>query len=344
MDETNLPIPSDYGPFLEDLKERIRSAQVRAAVAVNSELVTLYWNIGRRILVAQQAQGWGTKVVERLAADLRSEFPDMKGFSPTNLRYMRSFAEAWTNEQIFQQPVGKLPWGHNVVLIDKVKDPETRLWYAQHTIEHGWSRNVLVIQIESRLHERQSKALTNFDRTLPPPQSDLARQITKDPYNFEFLSLQGDAEERALEKGLVAHIQKFLIELGTGFAFLGSQYPLEVDGDDYFIDLLFYHVKLRCYVVIELKTGKFKPEYAGKMNFYLAAVDDLLRHPDDAPSIGLILCKEKKRIAVEYSLRNSSSPIGVSGYQITEALPDTLKASFPTIEQIEQELSKETEE
>lgn len=343
MSDSVPSLPSEYEPFLEELKARIRSAQVKAAVSVNRELVLLYWTIGRQILSAQETQGWGAKVIERLADDLRSAFPDMKGFSPRNLKYMRSFAEAWPEPEFVQQLVAQIPWGHNVRLLDRLSDPVLRTWYAQQTIQNGWSRNVLELQIDTKLHERLGAAITNFDRTLPLPQSDLARQITKDPYNFEFLTLQADAEERAIEKGLVAHIQKFLLELGVGFAYVGNQYPLEVDGEDYFIDLLFYHLKLRCYVVIELKAGKFKPEYAGKMNFYLSAVDDLLRHPDDAPSIGLILCKEKKQVAVEYSLRNTSTPIGVSGYQITETLPDEFKASLPTVEEIEQELRNSPE-
>jgi len=335
----SLPIPADYGPFLEDLKERIRSAQLKAAVAVNRELVLLYWSIGRRILAAQGAEGWGAKVIDRLGADLRSAFPEMKGLSPRNLKYMRAFAEAWPDEPIVQQVVAQIPWGHNVRLLDQLSSPEQRLWYVRHAVEFGWSRNVLVHQIESRLYERQGKAITNFERALPAPQSDLAHQLLKDPYNFEFLTLEQDAKERALERGLVDHIRKFLLELGAGFAFVGNQYHLEIDGEDFYIDLLFYHLKLRCYVVIELKTGKFKPEYAGKLNFYLAVVDDLLRHPDDAPTIGLILCKEKSQVAAEYSLRNMAAPIGVSAYKITEALPDTLKNSLPTIEQLEKELS-----
>jgi predicted nuclease of restriction endonuclease-like (RecB) superfamily len=336
MDDRALTIPAEYGPFLEELKERIRSAQVRAVVAVNRELVLLYWNIGRRILAAQQAQGWGTKVVERLAADLRSEFPNMKGFSPRNLKYMRAFAEAWQEEELLQEALAKLTWSHNITLLEKLPSRELRLWYAGHAVEYGWSLNVLVHQIESRLFERQGKSITNFQRLLPAPQSDLAHQLLKDPYNFEFLTLQKDAEERELEKGLVAHIRKFLLELGAGFAFVGNQYHLEVGGEDFYIDLLFYHLKLRCYVVIELKTGKFLPEYAGKLNFYLAVVDDLVRHKDDAPTIGLILCKDKNHVVAEYALRGTTAPMGVSAYQIMEAI----KGSLPTVEEIEQELSE----
>jgi predicted nuclease of restriction endonuclease-like (RecB) superfamily len=258
--------------------------------------------------------------------------------------YMRAFADAWPDEAIVQQAAGQIPWFHNCVLLDKIKDTDQRLWYARATIENGWSRNVLVIQVESKLYERQGKATSNFERSLPAPQSDLARQLLKDPYNFEFLAVQQDAEERAIEKGLVDHIQRFLLELGAGFAFVGRQYHLEVDEEDFYLDLLFYHLKLRCYVVIELKTGKFKPEYAGKMNFYLAVVDDVLRHPDDAPSIGLILCKQKGKIMAEYALRNMTTPIGISEYKITEALPDSLKGNLPTVEQLEAELANDADE
>jgi predicted nuclease of restriction endonuclease-like (RecB) superfamily len=342
-DKLATPLPAGYDDLLTDLKQRIRTAQVRAALAVNQELVRLYWSIGADISRRMQEQGWGSKVVDQLSADLRREFPDMQGFSPRNLRYMRSFAEAWTDAPILQQVVAKLPWGHNVRLLDYLDTPEERLWYAQQTLEHGWSRNVLVHQIESRLYARQGKAITNFDRALPAPQSDLAHQLLKSPYNFEFLTLQQDAEERLLEKGLIDHIRKFLLELGQGFAFLGSQYHIEFDDEDYFLDLLFYHVKLRCYVIIDLKSGRFKPEYAGKMNFYLAVVDDLLRHPDDKPSIGLILCKEKKALTVEYALRNTATPIGVSEYLITEALPEEFKMSLPSVEQLEAELARSEE-
>lgn len=328
-----------YEELLHELKEQVQIAQVRAALAVNSELVLLYGRIGARISQRIRENRWGAKVVDQLSADLRRAFPGTQGFSPRNLRYMRSFAEAWGDETILQQVAAKIPWFHNCILLDKVKDDAERLWYAQHTVEHGWSRNVLVHQIESNLYARQGKAITNFERALPSPQSDLARQLLKDPYNFDFLTLQKDAEERELERGLIDHIRKFLLELGAGFAFLGSQYHLEFDDEDYYLDLLFYHVKLRCYVIIELKNGKFLPEYAGKMNFYLNVVDDVLRHPDDAPSIGLILCKEKKALAVEYALRGTRTPIGVSQYQFTEKLPEALKSSIPTPEQFSAELA-----
>lgn len=328
-------IAEGYDDFLHDLKERIRNAQVRAVLAVNRELVLLYWQIGRDILTRQQQQGWGAKVIERLSTDLRSSFPEMKGFSRTNLLYMRAFAEAYPDEQIVQQLAGQIPWFHNCTLLDKVKNPTERVWYIQQTIEYGWSRNVLVHQIESGLYRCQGKATTNFDRTLPKPQSELAQQLLKDPYNFDFLSLGKDALERDLEQALIDHIRDFLLELGVGFAFVGSQYHLEVGGQDFYIDLLFYHLRLRCYVVVDLKMSDFQPEFSGKMNFYLSATDDLLRHPDDQPSIGIILCKSKNQVIAEYALRDLSKPIGVSAYQLQSALPEQLKSSLPTIEELE---------
>ena len=331
---------TSYQDLLARLKNQIRTAQVRAAVAVNQELVLLYWGIGREILERQASEGWGSKVVDRLAHDLRAEFSDMKGLSRTNLLYMRSFAETWPDESIVQQVVGRIPWGHNVRLLDMVKDREERLWYANAAIANGWSRNILVLQIESGLFRRQGKAITNFKATLPAPQSDLAQQLIKDPYNFDFLTLTSEAQERDLEKGLLEHLRQFLIELGTGFAFVGSQVPLEVGGEDFKIDLLFYHLKLRCFCVIDLKMTPFKPEYAGKMNFYLSAVDDMLRHPDDQPSIGLILCKTKNRIIAEYALRNTATPMGISEFKHLEKLPEQLKGTLPTIEEIEAELGK----
>ena len=332
--------PKGYQELLSLLKSRIRTAQVRAALAVNQELILLYWGIGKEILQRQASEGWGSKVVERLAKDLHAEFPEMKGLSRTNLLYMRSFAEAWQDESIVQQVVGQIPWGHNLRLLELVKQPEERIWYARQTVQNGWSRNVLVMQIESNLYHRQGKAISNFQATLPSPQSDLAQQLIKDPYNFDFLTLAQEAQERDLERGLLAHLRQFLIELGVGFAFVGSQVPLEVGGEDFKIDLLFYHLKLRCFVVIDLKMTPFKPEYAGKMNFYLSAVDDALRHPDDQPSIGLILCKSNNRIIAEYALRNIATPMGISEFRHLEALPEPLKGTLPTIEEIEAELAK----
>lgn len=341
--EDPTPSAQTYGSLLASIKERIQSAQVRAVVAVNQELVRLYWGIGNEILARQQAEGWGTKVIERLAKDLASEFPQMKGLSRTNLLYMRAFSEAWPEEAIVQQVVGQIPWGHNIRLLDLVKDRGERLWYAKAAIDHGWSRNVLVIQIEAGLYGRQGKAITNFTKALPAPQSDLAQQLLKDPYNFDFLTLSKDADERAVETGLVEHIQKFLLELGTGFAFVGRQYSLEIAGEDYRLDLLFYHLKLRCFVVIDLKAGPFKPEYAGKMNFYLAAVDDILKDPSDNPSIGLILCRSKKELVVEYALRDTATPMGIAEFRHLEKLPAELKGSLPSIEEIEAELGPSSE-
>lgn len=330
--------PFGYGPFLEGLKERIRNARVKAALAVNRELVLLYWDIGRRIMQRQESEGWGARVVDRLAQDLRRAFPDMRGFSRANLLYMRAFAAAYPDEAIVQQVAGQIPWFHNVILIERVKDSAARLWYARKTIEHGWSRAVLIHQIGSGFYERQGKAVTNFARTLPSPQSDLAQQALKDPYIFDFLSLSDDAAERELERGLLEHIRKFLLELGVGFAFVGSQYHIQVQGEDFYIDLLFYHLRLRCFVVIDLKMEPFKPEFAGKMNFYLSAVDVQLLHPGDNPSIGIILCKTRKRLIAEYALRNMKAPIGVSEYRLTRAVPADLKSSLPTIKELEKEL------
>jgi predicted nuclease of restriction endonuclease-like (RecB) superfamily len=333
-------LPSDYGKLLHELKARIRSAQIKAGISVNREMILLYWEIGRQIFERQSKDGWGSSVVERLSMDLRREFPDIKGFSERNLWNMRSFFDGYKDRLILQQLVAEIPWGHNLVLMSSVKDMDEREWYIKKTIEHGWSRNILVHQIESGLYQRQGRAATNFEMTLPPPQSDLAREVMKDPYVFDFLSLGEDALERDLQKGLLEHIREFLIELGVGFAFVGSQYHLEVGGEDYYIDLLFYHLKLRAFVVIDLKTGKFKPEYAGKMNFYLSAVDDILRHPEDKPSIGIILCKDKGKFNVEYALKDINKPMGVAKYEITRMLPQTIKGSLPSIEEFEAELEK----
>lgn len=329
----------DYEALLQSLKERIRTVQVRAALAVNRELVMLYWQIGREILSRQQQQGWGAQVIDKLAKDLQQEFPQIKGFSPRNLKYMRAFADAYPDELIVQQAAAQIPWFHNCVLLDKVKAPQERLWYAQKTVEHGWSRNMLVYQIESQLYQRQGEAITNFDRALPQPQSDLAQQLIKDPYHFDFLNLGTAAQERDLEYALVTHIREFLLELGVGFAFVGSQYHLTVGGEDFYIDLLFYHLRLRCYVVIDLKMTEFKPEYSGKMNFYVSAVDDLLRHEADQPTIGIILCKSKNKVVAEYALRDVHKPIGVATHYLGESLPDSWQGSLPTIEQLKMELN-----
>lgn len=325
-------VAEDYAAFLEGIKRRVAEAQIKAALSVNRELVLLYWQIGREILERQAAQGWGAKVVDNLAKDLRAAFPEMKGFSPRNLKYMRSFAESYPDLEIVQAVLAQITWYHNIALLDKLKDLNEREWYARQTVENGWSRNVLALQIDSRLYERQGKALTNFEKTLPAPQSDLARNLLKDPYNFDFLGLSKEASERDVENALLADLQKFFIELGKGFSFVGRQYHLEVGGQDFYLDLLFYHLHLRCFVVIDLKSDAFKPEYAGKMNFYLSAVDDLMRHESDAPSIGLILCRDKNKIIVEYSLKDQIKPIGVSDYKL---LPDELRENLPTAEEIE---------
>jgi predicted nuclease of restriction endonuclease-like (RecB) superfamily len=330
-------LPDGYSDFIRGLKERIRSAQVRAGLAINRELVLLYWSIGQEIGRRQRQGKWGEGIIEQIAADLRAEFPGGKGFSPRNLKYMKDLADAWPEGPILQQVIAKLPWGHNCTLLDKVKGPDQRVWYAEQAIQNGWSRNVLVHQIESRLFDRQGRALTNFDRTLPEPQSELAQQILKDPYNFDFLTLGPDVLERDLERGLIEHLRDLILELGKGFAFVGSQYHLEVGGQDFYLDLLFYHLRLRCFVVIDLKIEDFRPEFAGKMNFYLSVSDDLLRHAGDAPSIGIVLCKGRNEVIVEYALRDTAKPMGVAQYQLTQALPETLRGELPTSEELARE-------
>jgi predicted nuclease of restriction endonuclease-like (RecB) superfamily len=336
MDERYLKL--GYDEFLRELKERIRNAQVRAALAVNRELVLLYWQIGNEILYRQQQQGWGSKVINRLATDLRKAFPDIKGFSARNLNYMRAFAEAYPDETIVQQVVALIPWGHNVRILDAVKTPEERIWYIQQTIQYGWSRNILIHQMDSHLYRRQGSAITNFSRVLPDPQSELAQQVVKNPYSFDFLSLGKEALERELESALIKHIREFLLELGVGFSFVGSQYPLVVDGKDYRIDLLFYHFRLHCFVVIDLKVVEFEPEFSGKMNFYVSAVDDLLRSADDNPTIGVILCRTKSKTIAEYALRDVHKPIGISTYHMGTPLPTQFQSNLPTIEALEEEI------
>ncbi len=333
-------LPAGYAALLRDIKDRIRSAQLKAALAVNRELVELYWQIGRAILESQHQEGWGAKVIDRLATDLHTAYPAVQGFSPRNLKYMRAFAQAWSDPAIVQQLAAQIPWFHNCLLLDTVKDPVARRWYIRKTIEHGWSRAVLDHQIDTDLYRRQGKALTNFQRTLPPPQSDLAQQTLKDPYNFDFLMLSGDAHERHLHQGLLEHIRQFLLELGVGFAFVGSQVHLEIGSQDFYIDLLFYHLKLRAFVVIDLKTTPFQPEHAGKMNFYLSAVDDLLRHADDKPTIGIVLCKAGSQTVAEYALRDIAKPVGISSYvtRLVEMLPKELQSSLPTVADLEAEL------
>lgn len=338
------PTPRGYADWLVELKGRIHRAQQRATLAVNRELVGLYWQIGRDILARQTEQGWGAKVIDRLAHDLRTTFPEMKGFSPRNLKYMRAFAEAWPDEEFVQAVLAQLPWYHQLALLDKLTRPNDRRWYAAKAIEHNWSRNVLVMQIESRLLQRSGNAVNNFDVSLPQPQSDLARESLKDPYRFDFLGLTEAAQEREVESALLKHVTEFLLELGAGFAFVGRQVLMDVGGDEFFIDLLFYHLKLRCYVVIELKGGKFKPEHLGQLGFYLTAVDRQMKHEQDNPTIGLLLCKSKNKVVAEYALGDKTQPMGIAEYRLIESLPEELQTSLPSIEQLEQELTKGAEE
>ena len=332
------PPPQGYAEWLAELKTRVHAAQQRATLAVNRELVLLYWQIGRDVLARQAEQGWGAKVIDRLARDLRAAFPEMKGFSPRNLKYMRAFADAWPDAEFVQAALAQLPWYHQLALLDKLPSAEARRWYAAKAIEHNWSRNVLVMQIETRLLERTGQAVTNFPATLPAPQSDLAQESIKDPYRFDFLGLTEDAQEREIEHALVRHVTEFLLELGAGFAFVGRQVLLDVGGDEFFIDLLFYHLKLRCYLVIELKGGKFKPEHLGQLGFYLTAVDRQVKSEHDNPTIGLLLCKSKNKVVAEYALGDKSQPMGVAEYKLLESLPLELQTSLPSIEQIEREL------
>ncbi|MBN2528321.1 MAG: DUF1016 family protein [Deltaproteobacteria bacterium] len=330
--------PAGYADWLKTLKSRIHVAQQRAALQVNTELIQLYFEIGRDILDRQDVEGWGAGVVAQIALDLQKAFPGMKGFSRTNLLYMRAFAEAWPDFSNVQQLVGHLPWGHNLVLLTKLKDRNLRLQYAERVKMHSWSRNVLTIHIEQRTVEREGKAITNFETRLPAEQSDLAKESLKDPYLFDFLTIDADASEKEIENALVAHMTKFLLELGAGFAYVGKQVHLEVGDRDFYIDLLFYHLKLHAYVVIELKTGEFKPEHTGQLSFYLTAVDKQLKTENDTQTIGLLLCKSKNRIIAEYALSDSTKPIGVAEYQLTQSLPEEFESALPSIEQIEKEL------
>lgn len=355
----SVSLPADYGPLLAEIKSRVRQAQTRAVLAVNAELIRLYWEIGALIEQRQQREGWGAGVIPRLARDLHNDLPEEKGFSERNIKRMLAFHRAYPHLAVVPQPVASvdsdekvpqpvalfsaelllaLPWGHHAELMAKVKDPATRLWYMRATINHGWSRNILVTQIESAAHQRLGKTTGNFAMRLSLPESDLVQQTLKDPYIFDFLTLTDGFHERELETGLITHLEKFLLELGQGFAFVGRQYHLDLGGQDFYIDLLFYHLKLRCFIVIDLKRGDFKPEFAGKMNFYCNVVDDHLRHANDAPTIGLILCQQPNRVLAEYALRGMDKPIGVSAYELTRALPADLQTSLPSIEAIERAL------
>lgn len=328
---------NEYLDIVESIKQEIRTAQYRASVSVNRELLMLYHTIGETI---NAHKTWGSKFIDNLASDIKLAFPDAVGYSVRNLKYMAKFAAAYPGEGFVQQPVAQIPWGHNIVLLDKLSQNEERFWYAERIIKNGWSRNVLIHQIEGGLYQRQAVAakVSNFEMRLPAPQSELALQTMKDPYIFDFIPLKENMLERDIEQALVKDVTKLLLELGTGFAFLGNQYHLNVGGDDFYIDLLFYNLNLRCYVVIELKTGEFKPEYAGQLNFYLSAVDGLLKKEPDNPSIGLLLCKSKNDLVAEYSLKDMSKPIGVSAYQITSSLPEELEKQLPSIEDIQKRI------
>jgi len=355
---------NNYTDLLAEIKARIQTAQTRAVLAVNSELIRLYWQIGEQLTARQAREGWGAGVIPRLARDLHNELPELKGFSERNLKLMAQFFRAYPalfadHAQIGQpavaqltegpvqrsvavsgQPVvAQLPWAHNVLLMQTVKDERVRNWYIGQAVAEGWSRNVLKLQIASQAHQRQGNAVTNFAARLPAPQSDLVQQALKDPYIFDFLTLQAGFQERELETSLVRHLEKFLIELGQGFAFVGRQYHVTVGENDFYIDLLFYHLKLRCYLVIDLKRGDFKPEYAGKLNFYCNVVDDTLRHATDAPTIGLILCQGKDRVLAEYALRGIDKPLGIASYELMRALPQSLQSALPSIESLEAELA-----
>lgn len=344
MNGKSAAIPMDYAEWLAAIKARVATARQRAALAANAELIQLYWQIGNEILQRQKAAQWGDKVLDRLASDLRESFPEMKGFSSRNLKYMRYFAEHCPGQTFGQQAAARLPWFHIVTLLTKLPDAPAREWYAARAVTEGWSRVTLELNIRNRLHERQGQAVTNFDARLPAPHSELAQETLKDPYLFDFLGLGDEAHERDIENALVRHITKFLLELGSGFAFVGRQFRLEVEGDEFFVDLLFYHTRLKCYVVVELKATAFKPEHAGQLNFYLTAVDRQVKAPDDKPTIGLLLCKTKKRMIAEYALSGIDKPIGVAEYQLVRALPEPLVTSLPTVEELESELRAIEEE
>lgn len=328
----------DYKLFIQEIKSRVKHAQVKAAVSVNTELMHLYWDMGKDIIEKQKLTTWGDGFLDQLSKDLQKEFPDMKGFSLRNLKYIRQWVQFWEVSTIGQQAVAQIPWGHNLLIMTKLKNEQEAMFYVQKTIENNWSRSVLSHQIENSLHLRQGKSVTNFKAVLPKPQSDLAIQTMKDPYNFDFLTLRGDYDEKELEDALIDHVSKFLLELGAGFSFIGKQYKLNVEGDEFFIDLLFYHTHLHAYVVVELKTQKFKPEFSGQLNFYVSAIDNQIKSKHDNPTIGMLICKSKNKTVVDYSLQGIQKPIGVSEYTLTKSLPEEFKSSLPSIEEIEAEL------
>lgn len=339
---SSIDLPQEYASFFAGVKERIKQDRLKAQLSANSIQILMYWDLGQEILKKQKEEGWGAKVIDRLSADLREEFPEMSGFSARNLKDMRKFAQCWPDREKVQRTAAQIPWRNNQLLLYKVKDAEQREWYAQQNMKNGWSRDVLAFQIEAQLHARIGQSANNFDSALPPVDSDLAQQTFKDPYLFDFLGTTELKKEAELEGKLVAHIEKFLLELGQGFAFVGRQVPMEVGGDDFFIDLLFYHLKLRCYVVIELKAGKFNPGHVSQLNMYMNIVDDTLRHSDDKPTIGLLLVREKNHTVAKYALSGYNNPIGIAEWEqvITESLPKDLQPSLPTIEEIEKELDE----
>ncbi|MDS1371440.1 PDDEXK nuclease domain-containing protein [Aliarcobacter butzleri] len=329
-----------YNSFLVDIKTQIKLSQQKAFNAVNQEMISLYFNIGKMIDTWQKELGWGAKVIDKLSLDILNEFPTMSGFSTRNLKLMVQFYKEYSNDEFVQPIVAQIPWTHNIILIQKIKDKNIRFWYMEQTLQNGWSKDILSLMIKSEVHNRTGNLVSNFSQILPPLESDLVQQSFKDPYRFDFLTITEPFRERELENNLIKHMEKFLIELGSGFAFVGRQYKLEIGDDEFYIDLLFYHLKLRCFIVVELKKGKFKPEYSGQVNFYCSAIDGILAQKDDKPTIGLILCQEKNEIVAEYSLRNMTQPIGISEYQLTEVLPKEFESSLPTIEEIEQELKQ----
>ena len=329
-----------YNSFLVDIKTQIKLSQQKAFNAVNQEMISLYFNIGKMIDIWQKELGWGAKVIDKLSLDILNEFPTMSGFSTRNLKLMVQFYKEYSNDEFVQPIVAQIPWTHNIILIQKIKDKSLRFWYMEQTLQNGWSKDILSLMINSEVHNRTGNLVSNFSQILPPLESDLVQQSFKDPYRFDFLTITEPFRERELENNLIKHMEKFLIELGSGFAFVGRQYKLEIGDDEFYIDLLFYHLKLRCFIVVELKKGKFKPEYSGQVNFYCSAIDGILAQKDDKPTIGLILCQEKNEIVAEYSLRNMTQPIGISEYQLTEVLPKEFESSLPTIEEIEQELKQ----
>jgi predicted nuclease of restriction endonuclease-like (RecB) superfamily len=339
-------VPDCYPELLDAVSVRVQSGRQRAIVAANQELIATYWDVGTEILARQDAEGWAIRVIDRLASDLKARFPDAREFSPRNLKYMRGFAAAWPDWSIVQRSVAQLPWRHQSALLEKLDSTEVRLWSGQMAVEQGWSRNVLVHHIDGQLHGRVGRAVTNFAETLPPADSDLAQQATRDPYLFDFVGIADIRRERDLEQALTDHVEKFLLELGLGFAFVGRQVHLEIGDSDFYADLLFYHLRLRCFVVIELKVGDFDPSYLGQLGMYMSAVDDLLRHPKDKPTIGLVLRKTKNNIVAEYALRGYTAPIGVAEWKtaITASLPPELETSLPTVEELEAELDGRSDE